>query len=428
LIIIKVIFDLESGAFRNPVERRLKFNLPPRAYLNWLVFDRNYAFLTGGFKQITTAAKEAGTDVPHEYIFSSPITITQPGYVYIYLSNENATPVEVFFDEFKVTHTKSPVIQMDDYYPFGLTFNSYSRENSVAQDFKYNGKELQDELGLNWLDYGARMYMPDIGRWGVIDALTEKYVRFSPYNYAVNNPVNLIDVGGFEPIKPQAGTASGFVAFLNNTSTKMGTLTGGNAQNAMRRLGQVEYSSGRPLPATTGPFNTSKDRYVYTEKGGWLDMSHVMFYAGQAYSNKERKETAQKKYDEVKGDNVAISAMGHQAYYQVTKDAMMDPVAEAVQTGYQQEALDAAGAATHSAYSYEDLPSDLIGAEFGANYFDPNSKLTMGEQLLNFLNSYGATDPSKAPNYNSLPEQDRKPKPPTRTNRTTKPVYTNENP
>ncbi|MCE7864499.1 MAG: hypothetical protein DYG99_13235, partial [Bacteroidetes bacterium CHB5] len=73
-------------------------NGAPRAYLNWLVFDRNYVFLTGGFKQITTAAKEAGTDVPHEHIFSGPITITQPGYVYIYLSNENTTPVEVFFD------------------------------------------------------------------------------------------------------------------------------------------------------------------------------------------------------------------------------------------------------------------------------------------------------------------------------------------
>jgi hypothetical protein len=108
-------------------------NGAPRAYLNWLVFDRNYAFITGGFKQITTAARETGTDIAHEKLqMPAPITITQPGYVYIYLSNENSTPVEVFFDEFKVTHTKSPVIQMDDYYPFGLTFNSYQRENSTS--------------------------------------------------------------------------------------------------------------------------------------------------------------------------------------------------------------------------------------------------------------------------------------------------------
>jgi len=54
---------------------------------------------------------------------------------------------------------------MDDYYPFGLTFNSYSRENSTPNDYKYNSKEEQTELGLGWLDYGWRMFDPSIGRW-----------------------------------------------------------------------------------------------------------------------------------------------------------------------------------------------------------------------------------------------------------------------
>ena len=80
----------------------------------------------------------------------------------------------MYFDDFKVTYTKSPVVQMDEYYPFGLAFNSYSRENGISQDFKYNGKENQDELGLGWLDYGARMYMGEIARWGVVDPLSEK--------------------------------------------------------------------------------------------------------------------------------------------------------------------------------------------------------------------------------------------------------------
>ena len=84
----------------------------------------------------------------------------------------------------------------DNYYPFGLTFNSYQRENSVANQYKFNGMELQDELNLGWLDYGARMYMPEIGRWGVIDPLSEKSRRWSPYAYCYNNPIIFIDLDG----------------------------------------------------------------------------------------------------------------------------------------------------------------------------------------------------------------------------------------
>lgn len=74
----------------------------------------------------------------------------------------------------------------------------------------------------------------------------------------------------------------------------MGRLTGANGHNAMMRLGKTEFNwkHMRPEPMTTNPFNTSKDKYIYTEKGGWLDMSHFMFYAGRAYDYKMRKAEA----------------------------------------------------------------------------------------------------------------------------------------
>ncbi|MBS4039820.1 MAG: RHS repeat-associated core domain-containing protein, partial [Flavobacteriales bacterium] len=110
------------------------------------------------------------------------------------------------------------VLEENHYYPFGLkhTYN-YSKFSPILEEddsgiknrrvrqvpnsgyqYKYNGKEWQDELGLNFYDYHARNYDPAIGRWMNVDPLAENSRRWNPYNYAYNNPIYFIDPDGMQ--------------------------------------------------------------------------------------------------------------------------------------------------------------------------------------------------------------------------------------
>ena len=90
------------------------------------------------------------------------------------------------------------VMDTNDYYPFGMSFlkpptRTVYDPMAIPYNYKFGGKELQ-ETGM--YDFGARMYMPDLGRWGVVDPLAETSRRWSPYNYALDNPVMFIDPDG----------------------------------------------------------------------------------------------------------------------------------------------------------------------------------------------------------------------------------------
>ena len=82
--------------------------------------------------------------------------------------------------------------ETNDYYPFGGTFTT----STSVQPYKYNGKELDRVSGLNLYDYGARYYDATIGRWCMVDSLSEKYYSFNSYNYCGNNPARYVDPDG----------------------------------------------------------------------------------------------------------------------------------------------------------------------------------------------------------------------------------------
>ena len=69
--------------------------------------------------------------------------------------------------------------------------------------FKFNGKELDEETGLYY--YGARYYDPKISIWLSVDPLAESFPNWNPYNYTMQNPINLVDPTGMSAEEPGDG-------------------------------------------------------------------------------------------------------------------------------------------------------------------------------------------------------------------------------
>lgn len=83
------------------------------------------------------------------------------------------------------------------YYPFGMLIEGLS-VISPANDYTYNGKELNEDFGLNLYDYGARWYDATVGRWWSVDPMAMEYENWSSYHYVLDNPMIMVDPTGMD--------------------------------------------------------------------------------------------------------------------------------------------------------------------------------------------------------------------------------------
>ncbi|WP_282086826.1 DUF6443 domain-containing protein [Aquimarina algiphila] len=166
---------------------KLKKIAPSGSSLIETEYAGNYIYKNGSLQYMST---------PEGYA-----TPNGSSYQYVYQFKDH-------LDNVRLSYTKNDagnleIIEENNYYPFGLTHKGYNNTisslgNSIAQLLKFGGKEEQNELGLNWLDYGARNYDPTIGKWFNIDPQAEKYYDQSPFTYGLNNPNYFIDPNGEE--------------------------------------------------------------------------------------------------------------------------------------------------------------------------------------------------------------------------------------
>ena len=102
------------------------------------------------------------------------------------------------------------VIEQNDYYPFGERWAAVAAPISDNRH-RFSGKEEQAFLSLPYVDFGARMYNPDWGRWFTQDPLAEKYYPIGQYCYCAGNPIRFSDKKGQSIKDAVVGYAVGFV-------------------------------------------------------------------------------------------------------------------------------------------------------------------------------------------------------------------------
>jgi RHS repeat-associated protein len=345
----------------------------PRAFLNWILLDEQFNYVPSGSGFIRVEG--AGTLVT---LANSNIPITKSGYLFVFLSNESQN-TDVYFDNLTIQHVTGPLLEETHYYPFGLVMAGISSKaaGKLENKLKYNGKEEQrkefaDGSGLEWLDYGARMYDNQVGRWGMIDEKAVKSMHESPYILCSNNPIIYMDPNGKEKI-----------IVIGNQ---------GKSPNSDRkdRAKNEGYSYGE---GTRHFLQAGLNQAREYKKNAGEEMVTMVIYEGQ-YNSKELnlyKEAAKK-------DGINIRVISDEAdiadyinkkkewsFLGSTKERDKDLITDFAYFGH--------GNAKSMLVGYNDDNTTLSACDFNKKAFDKKAKISLiscgsalGEMYKDFLN------------------------------------------
>jgi RHS repeat-associated protein len=201
--------------------------------------------------------------------------------------------LDVWFDDIEVVHTEALIVQENHYDPYGLSLSGIEKENKPEDKWKFQDKELITELDLNWQDFGARFYDPQLGRWHCVDPADQ---FSSSYVGLGNNPVTAVDPDGrlaFLPILIGAAIGGVFNLAIKASQGQIGSFKDGLVAFGIGAAGgAVTAATGGAvagvlgLPAT-GVISGAVTGAAGSAVGGPVTGIGNSVYFGDSYSSKD---------------------------------------------------------------------------------------------------------------------------------------------
>ncbi len=180
-----------SAFLSDPTRDDASYPQRPKAFINYIFFDEQFKMVSGGASPVhpTGFTKDHFSDLQN-------LAANKNGYLYVYVSNES--PVNVFFDNLQLVHTRSPLLEETHYYPFGLTMAGISSKalafGEPENKRKYQNYEFNSDFNLNLYESFFRLHDPQLARFWQMDPKFHESLAL--YVSMGNNPVSLTDILG----------------------------------------------------------------------------------------------------------------------------------------------------------------------------------------------------------------------------------------
>ena len=172
----------------------------------------------------------------------------------------------------KVVDSNDNVKETISYYPFGSEMKMQDPAQMAGdtwQPYRFTGKELDNQNGLNWYDFGARWFdVAGVPMWTSVDPLAEKYYNITPYSYCMGNPVMFIDPDGRAPgdfFKTLDLAAKDFGKYTNPLSFKNKREYSTSFYTTKNDKGETGYSYTQPRKGA--PSGATSYKYISRSNG-----------------------------------------------------------------------------------------------------------------------------------------------------------------